>query len=134
MSKQPPPAPTASAIGPCPTIIQIVGRPGTGSLPRTIAPPDHPLYIPELQRKQLSSLPVCFSGGQSHFKMGSSLEGNKLLLVTVCLRRFLYLSIKIPPPLAPKARQRPKTKLNRAELLSLNKLKIKNWQDLVLLP
>ena len=43
MSKQlPPPAPTASAIGPCPTIIQIVGRPGTGSLPRTIAPPDHP--------------------------------------------------------------------------------------------
>ena len=44
MSKQPPPAPTASAIGPCPTIIKIVGRPGTGSLPRTIAPPDHP-YI-----------------------------------------------------------------------------------------
>ena len=43
MSKQPPPAPTASAIGPSPTIIQIVGRPGTGSLPRTIAPPDHPL-------------------------------------------------------------------------------------------
>ena len=43
MSKQPPPAPTASAVGPCPTIIQIVGRPGTGSLPSTIAPPDHPL-------------------------------------------------------------------------------------------
>ena len=43
MSKQPPPAPTASATGPCPTIIQIVGRPDTGSLPRTIAPPDHPL-------------------------------------------------------------------------------------------
>ena len=42
MSKQPLPAPTASAIGPCPTIIQIVGRPGTGSLPSTIAPPDHP--------------------------------------------------------------------------------------------
>ena len=42
MSEQPPPAPTASAIGPCPTIIQIVGRRGTGSLPRTIAPPDHP--------------------------------------------------------------------------------------------
>ena len=45
MSKQPPPAPTASAIGPCPIIIQIVGRPGTGSLPKTIAPPDHPLFI-----------------------------------------------------------------------------------------
>ena len=48
MSKQrhpppPPPAPTASAVGPCPTIIQIVGRPGTGSLPSTSAPPDHPL-------------------------------------------------------------------------------------------
>ena len=42
MSKQPPSAPTASAIGPCPTIIQNVGRPGTVSLPRTIATPDHP--------------------------------------------------------------------------------------------
>ena len=42
MSKQPPPAPTASAVGPCPTVIQIVGRPGTGSLPSTIAPPDLP--------------------------------------------------------------------------------------------
>ena len=30
MSKQPPPAPTASAIGPCPTVIKIIGRPGTG--------------------------------------------------------------------------------------------------------
>ena len=35
-SKPPPPAPTASAIGPCPTVIKIVGRPGTGSLPSTI--------------------------------------------------------------------------------------------------
>ena len=42
MSKPPPPAPTGSAIGPCPTVIKIVGRPGTGSLPRTIAPPDRP--------------------------------------------------------------------------------------------
>ena len=42
MSKRPPPAPTTSAVGPCPTVIQIVGRPGTGSLPSTIAPPDHP--------------------------------------------------------------------------------------------
>ena len=42
MSKPPQPAPTASAIGPCPTVIQIVGRPGTGSLPSTIAPPDYP--------------------------------------------------------------------------------------------
>ena len=42
MSKQPPTALKASAIDPCPTIIKIVGRPGTGSLPRTIAPHDHP--------------------------------------------------------------------------------------------
>ena len=42
MSKQPPPAPTASAVGPCPTVIQTLGRPGTGSLPSTIASPDHP--------------------------------------------------------------------------------------------
>ena len=39
MSKPTLPAPTASTAGPCPTIIQIVGRPGTGSLPSTIAPP-----------------------------------------------------------------------------------------------
>ena len=42
MSKQPPSAPTASAAGPCPTVIQIVGRLGTGSLPSTFAPPDPP--------------------------------------------------------------------------------------------
>ena len=48
MDKQPPPAPTARAIGPCPTIIQIVVRPGTGSLPRTIAPPD----LPERKKKE----------------------------------------------------------------------------------
>ena len=29
---------------PCCTVIQIVGRPGTGSLPSTIAPPDHPIF------------------------------------------------------------------------------------------
>ena len=44
MSNQPPPAPTTSAVGPCPTVIQIVGRPSTGSLPSTLAPPDHPLH------------------------------------------------------------------------------------------
>ena len=38
MSKHPPPAPTVSAVGTCPTVIQIVGRPGSGSLPSTIAP------------------------------------------------------------------------------------------------
>ena len=34
-----PTAPSASAIGLCPTNIKIVGRPGTGSLPSTFAPP-----------------------------------------------------------------------------------------------
>ena len=44
MSKPPPSpsAPTTSVVGPCPTVMQIVGCPGTGSLPSTIAPPDHP--------------------------------------------------------------------------------------------
>ena len=46
MSKQTPPAPTASAVGPCPTVIQIVGCPDTGSLPSTIAPPNRPQNSP----------------------------------------------------------------------------------------
>ena len=51
MSKQPPPAPSASAVGPCPTVIQIVGSPGTGSLPSTIAPPDHPPILKGMKYK-----------------------------------------------------------------------------------
>ena len=39
MSNQPPPAPTASAIGPCPTIIQIVGPPALEVYP---GPSHHP--------------------------------------------------------------------------------------------
>ena len=42
------PAPTASAIGPCPTAIQIVGRPATESLPRTTVPPTPPPPPPRL--------------------------------------------------------------------------------------
>ena len=74
-SKQPPPAPTTSAIGPCPTVIQIVGRPGTGSLPSTIAPPDldfwdcfegKPHFIIELLRRKNLTCPiieqVCYKG------------------------------------------------------------------------
>ena len=42
MSKQPPPAPTASAEGPCPTVIQIVGRPGPRGLNQiSSVDPDH---------------------------------------------------------------------------------------------
>ena len=41
--KTSPPVPTTSAVGPCPTILaKLIGRPGTGSLPSTIAPPNHP--------------------------------------------------------------------------------------------
>ena len=47
MSKQPQPAPTASATGPCPLSSKLVGRPYTGSLPRTITPPEHLLLILE---------------------------------------------------------------------------------------
>ena len=43
----------ACAVGPCPTIIQIVGRPGTGSLPSTIAPPDHPRDQRRHEERQL---------------------------------------------------------------------------------
>ena len=60
MSKQPPPAPTASAIGPCPTIIKTVGRLGTVSLPRTIAPPDHPQMMDRLMiLKRISVKSTC---------------------------------------------------------------------------
>ena len=56
MSKPPPPAPTASAVGPCPTVIKIVGRPGTGSLPSTIAPPDHPRHLRKTPVKLFQNL------------------------------------------------------------------------------
>ena len=55
MSKQPPPAPSVSAVGPCPTVIQIVGRPGTGSLPSIIAPPDHPNVVGTWERIVIGS-------------------------------------------------------------------------------
>ena len=42
MSKQRQPTPTASAVSLCPTITHIVGRLGSGSLPKAIAPPYHP--------------------------------------------------------------------------------------------
>ena len=45
MSKQPPPAPTASAVGPCPTIIQTVGRPALEVYPGPSHHPTAPLII-----------------------------------------------------------------------------------------
>ena len=40
-------------LSPCPTVIKIVGRPGTGSLPSTIAPPDPPPPPPYHRRRHI---------------------------------------------------------------------------------
>ena len=83
MSKQPPPAPTASAVGPCPTVFKIAGRPGTGSLPSTFAPPDHPLsgsLRVNLDRRQththitgaLKNKQNCMYSDKPAFQRGSS--------------------------------------------------------------
>ena len=58
MSKQTPPATTLSAVGPCPTVIQIVGRPGTRSLTSTIAPLDRPLTQEGVQNKKFETTVV----------------------------------------------------------------------------
>ena len=39
---------TPPEVGPCPTVIKIGGRPGTGSLPSTFALPDHPPWSADL--------------------------------------------------------------------------------------
>ena len=44
MSKQPPPAPTASAVGPCPTVIQSVGRPALEDYPGPSHHPTTPIF------------------------------------------------------------------------------------------
>ena len=90
MSKQPPPAPTASALGPCPTIIQIVGRPGTENLPRTSAPPDHPYKINE-------SLFVCVCERGRKIKSNNHRGTRFLLLYLVSLTHlfsFLYMLLQ----------------------------------------
>ena len=50
---------------PLPYFYQIVGRPGTGSLPSTIAPPDHPLLrrknLERIMRKSVHSKRKCFT-------------------------------------------------------------------------
>ena len=49
MSKQPPPAPTASAVGPCPTLIQTSRTPRTWKFiqdHRTTRPPPFKEYTP----------------------------------------------------------------------------------------
>ena len=77
MSKPPQNAPIASAIGPCPTVIKIVGRPGTGSLPSTIAPPDHPRLLTELHMKSqhhLVGLPTGLHMKPQHLLKGLHTE------------------------------------------------------------
>ena len=54
MSKRHSPAPTASTVGTCPTLFQFVGRPGTGSLPSTIAPRPPP---PTLNALGITQIP-----------------------------------------------------------------------------
>ena len=51
MSKQPPPAPTASAVGPCPTIIQISRTPRHWKFTRP---------HPEIERKRPFIVPALF--------------------------------------------------------------------------
>ena len=90
MSKLPPPAPTASAVGPCPTIIQISRTPGTGSSPSTIAPPTNPSTL-VVRRSEISILGIPWLGmvdlcpNQNLFIMGLS----KLIFILYVWRRLV---------------------------------------------
>ena len=93
MSKQPPPAPTTSAVGPCPTVIQIVGRPGTGSLPSTIAPPDHSLLGSKV--KLIGSLVISiFLYACESWTLTAELEKRTQAFEMRCNRRLLNISYK----------------------------------------
>ena len=94
MSKQPPPAPTASAVGPCPTVIQIVGRPGTGSLPSTIAPPDHPLN----RKKEDGSVEMTFESISENEadKSIQRADGPRSSHQRHCLRKGGLFKVKVP--------------------------------------
>ena len=77
MSAQPPLAPTARAVGPCPTVIKTVGRADTGSLPSTFAPPEHPPLAEEEQ--ELEALVENLDEICTRFKMEISAEKTKLM-------------------------------------------------------
>ena len=62
MFKQPPPAPTASAVGPCPTLTHISRTPGTGSLFSTIAPPPPPPPNTHIKKARKATV-ICLSIG-----------------------------------------------------------------------
>ena len=73
MSKQPPPAPTASAVGPCPTVFQIVGRPGTGSWSGgakalgKLSVPGRPTYLDYSRARAYCACSRCGWGLFGHF-------------------------------------------------------------------
>ena len=60
MSTQPPPAPTAGAIGPCPIVIQISRTPRHWKFTQHLALPDYPLFYHYFLRWRISiSLDCC---------------------------------------------------------------------------
>ena len=87
MFKQPPSAPTASAVGPCPTVFKIVGRPGTRSLPSTFAPPDHPLKI--IKIIQLVTFSKKFNKHQKNY---STIQKECLCLILALQHFEVYLT------------------------------------------
>ena len=95
MSKQPPPAPTASAVGPCPTVIQIVGRPGTGSLPSTIATPDHPLQtsLSLIMRSNVLQMQLVKAVGRYLFGSVLSLPGLGIGIIVASFQDFGTLPV-----------------------------------------
>ena len=80
MSKQPPPAPTVSAVGPCSSLIQIVGRPSTGGPGRVAQSVGH------LTRKSgvLGSIPGLATYFRFSFRFFK--KGSCQLLAKVCAR------------------------------------------------
>ena len=73
MSKQPPPAHAASAMGPCPTVVQISRTPQNWKF--TIAPPEHPTYKEE-------EIYIASTYGCNHFNC-----------VHVCVSLFMYVCL-----------------------------------------
>ena len=78
MSKQP--VPTASAIGLSPTIIQ------TGSLPRTIAPPDHPNIVERAHRTASKGTNIICHRSLMQTRGLPYIAGNEVYLVSGIIR------------------------------------------------
>ena len=94
MSKQHSLAPTASAEGPCHTIIQIVGRrPGTVSLPKTMAPPDHPVKLRYVFKDHILTNPqnkgsiLIVMSREQYFVFRHVYKGRQLLRIPVYFTR-----------------------------------------------